>query len=303
MEGIYAHADMLKIYKAILDSTQEIGNFLRYHSATTLTSQNVFGKQQSDIDLKADDIIFKHLKKSGVVFSAASEEKPYANELNADGSYMVTFDPIDGSSVVDSNFSVASIFAVWEGTDINGLNGKDLVGAALAVYGSRTTIIIFNTQSNRVEELTLLKMGTKERWIVTTPEMKIGPKAKLFSPALKSAYDNPGYMELFEEYCLKGLSIRYSGAFAVDCYQMFVKGHGAYSMLDSVAHPSRLHLIYEIMPISFLIEKAGGKTSDGNKSVLDVEVKGYKQKINFIGGSSEDVEYIVDYLKKAAAAK
>jgi sedoheptulose-bisphosphatase len=209
----------------------------------------------------------------------------------------VTFDPIDGSTVIDANFSVASIFAVWDTTDINGKVGRDLCGAALAVYGSRTTILVFNTQSHRVEELTLLKMGSKERWIVTNPDMKIGPKAKLFSPALKSAYDNPKYLKLFEDYCLKGLSIRYSGAFALDCYQMFVKGHGAYSMLDSLTHPSRLQLIYEIIPISFLIEKAGGKTSDGTKSVLDVVVSGYKQKITFIGGSSEDVDYIVEATK------
>jgi len=77
---------------------------------------------------------------------------------------------------------------------------------------------------------------------------------------------------------LKGYSIRYSGAFAVDCYQMFIKGHGIYSMLDSVAHPSRLHLLYEIIPVAFLIEKAGGKTTDGERSVLDVEIKGYKQR-------------------------
>jgi len=61
-------------------------------------------------------------------------------------------------------------------------------------------------------------MGKHERWIVTNPDLKIKPDAKLFSPALKSAYDNPNYLKIFEEYCLKGHSIRYSGAYAVDCY-------------------------------------------------------------------------------------
>jgi sedoheptulose-bisphosphatase len=56
----------------------------------------------------------------------------------------VTFDPIDGTSVIDSNFAVASVFAIWKNKDINGLSGRDLVGAALAIYGSRTTIIIYN---------------------------------------------------------------------------------------------------------------------------------------------------------------
>jgi len=71
-------------------------------------------------------------------------------------------------------------------------------------------------------------------------------------------------------------------------------------MLDSVAHPSRLHLIYEILPVALLIEKAGGKTSDCEKSVLDVVIKGYGQRVHFVGGSSNDVDYIVKKLKEAS---
>jgi sedoheptulose-bisphosphatase len=208
----------------------------------------------------------------------------------------VTFDPIDGSTVIDSNYAVASIFAIWRTKDINGMTGRDLAGAAMGVYGSRTSMILYNTQSSKVEELTLLKMGSKERWIVTNIDLKIKPDAKLFAPALKSSYDNPNYLKIFEELCLKGYSIRYSGCYAVDCFQMFIKGHGVYSMLDSIAHPSRLHLIYEIMPVAFLIEKAGGKTSDMRGSVLDVQIQGYDQRISFIGGSTNDVDYILGRL-------
>jgi sedoheptulose-bisphosphatase len=119
-------------------------------------------------------------------------------------------------------------------------------------------------------------MGSKERWIVTTPDLKIGTDAKLFAPALKSAYEHPDYLKAFEHYCMKGLSIRYSSAFAVDCYQMFIKGSGCYSMLDSITHKTRLQLIYEIIPVAFLIEKAGGKTSDGEKNPLDIVINGFK---------------------------
>lgn len=225
------------------------------------------------------------------------------NELNQEGQYIVTFDPIDGSAVMDSNFSVASVFAIWkhQGADLDGLTGRNQEGAALAVFGSRTTIILYNTQAQRVEELTLLKMGSKERWIVTVPDLKIGADAKLFATALKSSYEIPCYLRLFEHYCLKGLSLRYSGAFAVDCYQFFIKGHGVYSMLESVAHPSRLQLLYEILPVAFLIEKAGGKTSNGFTSVMDVPIHGFKQRGAFIGGSSNDVDFIVETLREEEA--
>ena len=66
------------------------------------------------------------------------------NDLSDDGTYFVTFDPIDGSSVIDANFSVGSIYGVWKTKDVEGKTGRDLVGAALAVYGTRTTICIYN---------------------------------------------------------------------------------------------------------------------------------------------------------------
>ena len=149
----------------------------------------------------------------------------------------------------------------------------------------------------------MLKMGNKERWIVTNPELKIAADAKIFAPALKSAYEIPSYLKIFEEYCLKGLSLRYSGAFAVDCYQIFVKGQGVYSMLESVAHPSRLQLIYEILPVAFLIEKAGGSTSDGSKSLLDTVITGYKQKSAFVAGSKNDVVKIISTIKDEEEAE
>ncbi len=71
-------------------------------------------------------------------------------------------------------------------------------------------------------------------------------------------------------------------------------------MLESVAHPSRLQLIYEILPVAFLIEKAGGKTSNGTQSVLDLEINGWKQRSAFIAGSSNDVDYIIKSVEEAA---
>ena len=119
---------------------------------------------------------------------------------------------------MDSNFSVSTIFGIWESkSDLTGKTPRELVAAALAVYGSRSNMILYNTQNKRIEQLTLLRMGRRERWIVTAPDLKINPDAKLFSPALKASYDTPNYLKVFFDYCKKGTSIRYSGAYAVDC--------------------------------------------------------------------------------------
>ncbi len=298
MEGIYAHADIIKVYKAILDSTQEIAHWLRYHSVQAMTTQNQFGKQQSDLDLKAQEVIERHFKKSGVVYSIASEEKPYETILCEDGEYCVTFDPIDGTSVIDANYAIASTYAIWRDKKLDGLTGRDMAGGAIGIYGSRSAVVVYNSQAERVEELTLMRMGTRERWIVTTPSMVIAPEAKLFAPALRSTFDNEEYMALFLAYCEKGYSIRYSGCMVVDNYQILVKGQGVYSMLESTAHPSRVRLIYECLPCAYLLEKAKGVSTDGEgRSILDIEVKGFDQRVSYVAGSSKEVDFVIETLK------
>lgn len=89
MEGIYAYADHIKIIKAVLDATQEIQHYLRYNSVNLLKTKNPFGKQQSDIDLKANEIVFKHMKNSGVIHAAISEETPEVS-LKYLGIYLLT---------------------------------------------------------------------------------------------------------------------------------------------------------------------------------------------------------------------
>lgn len=84
------------------------------------------------------------MKSSGVVAGYASEETPVKNIINEEGEYFVTFDPVDGSSVIDTNFSVGSIYGIWATTEVEGKTGRSLVGAALAIYGTRTTINIYN---------------------------------------------------------------------------------------------------------------------------------------------------------------
>jgi len=212
--------------------------------------------------------------------------------LNEEGKFIVTFDPIDGSSVIDSNFAVGSVFGIWENSDIIGKRGKDMVGAALSCYGTRTTLICYNSSYGHVEEQTLVKIGKKEKWIVTNPKIELATKAKLFSFATRGIYDNPTLWKIYEQYICAGLSLRYSGCAALDINQIFVKKQGIYLKLHTIAHPSRLCLLYEILPYAFLIEKAGGKATDGHRDIMDIEIKDYTQKVNFIGGSSEDVEYV-----------
>jgi sedoheptulose-bisphosphatase len=141
-----------------------------------------------------------------------------------------------------------------------------------------------------------MKIGARERWIVSNPKIELGPQAKLFSISCKGSFDNPALWKVYEQYICAGFSLRYSGCAALDINQLFVKKQGVFVMLNTIAHPSRLSLLYEICPLGFLIEKAGGAASDGIQAVLDIKIDGFKQKVNFIAGSKEDVAYICDEL-------
>jgi len=105
---------------------------------------------------------------------------------------------------------------------------------------------------------------------------------------------------VFENACIKGYSIRYSSCALLDCFQIFIKQHGVYCMVDSVTHPSRFKLLYEGLPTAFLFEKAGGVCfSQQGKAVLDIEIsdKPAEQRTSVISGSINDVMEIVEALK------
>ena len=113
--------------------------------------------------MQIDSILFEALKDSGVVYAASSEERPYLVKLNENGKFFVTFDPLDGSSIIDSNLAIGTIAGIWrkeEGVSepIGLCARKDMVGAALSCYGSRTNIVVYNQVSETVDELTLQKV-------------------------------------------------------------------------------------------------------------------------------------------------
>jgi sedoheptulose-bisphosphatase len=122
--------------------------------------------------------------------------------------------------------------------------------------------------------------------------MRIRPQGKFFSPGnTKSIQDNKGYYECIKFWSKNGYILRYSGGMAPDCYHIFIKGEGVFSSVSS--EPSvapKLRVLYECLPIAFLIEKAGGLSSNGEMSLLDIKIDGYTGKTDIIVGSKEEVE-------------
>jgi len=134
--------------------------------------------------------------------------------------------------------------------------------------------------------------------------LKIRPQGKFFSPGnTRSIQGNKGYHECIKFWSKNGYILRYSGGMAPDCYHVFKKGEGVFSSVsDEPKVGSKLRVLYECLPIAFLCEKAGGSSSNGEISLLDIKIDGYTQKTDIIIGSKEEVErvnrFLASYKKK-----
>lgn len=260
MEEIYSTGDMAKVYKAIFKSIEEITEIMRYEAVSKTVTKNDFGEEQLNVDKETDEIIYRNLKESGVVYSACSEESIHPTVLNEDGNYIVTFDPLDGSSIVDANFAVGSIFAIWPKIDLIGASCREMVGASLAVYGTKSVALVYDSEKDQVDELTYRKIDGEKKWVITQEKLTIAEDAQTFAPGnLTVIKELPGYKHAIDWYINTGKKLRYSGGMAPDCYHMFHKGEGVF-LYPGIKEKkiAKLRVLFECAPIALLVEKCGG---------------------------------------------
>ena len=188
--------DLGKVYEGILEAVKEIAEHLRFSTSNKIQTTNDFGDVQLDQDVQTDSLIFEALRNTGMVSAGLSEERSYITQLDDKGKYIVTFDPLDGSSIIDTNFTIGSIFAIWPTGDLNTMTGRDIVGGALALYGSRTNIIYFNHDTQHVDEATLQQVDGELQWVVSRKNLRIKTEGKYFSPGnTRSIQYNLGYRD------------------------------------------------------------------------------------------------------------
>lgn len=301
MEEIYSSGDMAKIYKAIFLSLEQITDMMRYEPVSMTSDKNDFGEQQCNLDIETDDIIYKNLKDSGVVYSACSEESTQPRVLNEDGNYTITFDPLDGSSIVDANFAVGSIFGIWPKSELIGVSCREMVGACLAIYGTKSCAVVYDQEGDHVDELTYRRFGTEKRWVITDENMRIAENAKTFAPGnLSVIKELPGYKHAIDWYIETGKKLRYSGGMAPDVYHILHKKEGVFFYPGIKEKKiAKLRVLYECAPIAFLIEKAGGIATDGHIPILDTVVDSYEMRCPIYLGSKNDVERVDKFIKDA----
>jgi len=273
----------------LLDACVKITEALRVNLVTVNDASNAFGDTQLTVDVIADDLLWDLAKSSKNVCEASSEEEPEIVKTDPEGQFVICWDPLDGSSIVDNNWAVGTIVGVWDkSTGLIGATGKDQVMSLVALYGPRTTV--FMTLDDGVYEFTL---GPGNQWICSQDKIRIKTDCKIFAPAnMRAAQDVEGYAKLIDHYMTNKYTLRYSGGLVPDVCQQFTKKQGVFTNPTSKSSPAKLRLAFEAAPFGRLVEMAGGKTSDGvtGNSILDVKITAVDQRTALAIGSASEVD-------------
>ncbi len=254
--------------------------------------------------------MFQSVRESSAFIIAASEETPVETMVGSDEGtgdsgettlYSLGFDPLDGSSIIDANFSVGSIFGVWPGKGVLGRTGREQVASAVTLYGPRTTYCIALPSSSTtlgrdiVFEVTLTsshKDDQNTKWEVSRDDIRIQPKGKVFAPGnLRASNDNEKYNNLIQHWIAERYTLRYTGGMVPDVYHIFAKSKGVFSNVSSDKAKAKLRLLYEVAPMGLIVEAAGGNTTHEayDKSVLDETIDDLDKRLGVCFGSADEV--------------
>lgn len=248
-------------------------------------TKNEFGEDQIKLDVLSDEIISKYLMESDLVASFISEEQSEQIELSKKGKFSVVFDPLDGSSLVDANFSIGSIFGIYEGAEVIGRKPKEQLAALYVLYGPRT-LLVYSTGEG-VHEFILNDVG---EFILLRSFLGVADDAKNYSPGnLKSIHENAGYKQANERWVADSYTLRYSGCMVADIHHILSKGQGVFTNIGEKPGTGKLRHVFECGPFAYLMEQAGGAASDGSMSILEKPITAIDQRTALIIGSKNEV--------------
>ena len=290
-----------KLIARRLSSAGLMANVLGFTGET-----NVQGESVKKMDVYANEVFISAFKQSGLVCRLASEEmeKPYYIPENCPiGRYTLLYDPIDGSSNVDINLNVGSIFAIrqQEGNDIGGealdllQDGHKQIAAGYILYGP-STILVYSL-GNGVHSFVLdPSLG---EFILSQENIKMPEHGPVYSTNEGNFWQWDDSIRDYTRYVHRheGYTARYSGALVGDMHRILMQG-GVFLYPGTTKNPEgKLRLLYETAPLAFLVEQAGGKASNGKQRLLDIIPTKLHQRTPLVIGSKEDVELVESFIE------
>jgi fructose-1,6-bisphosphatase I/sedoheptulose-1,7-bisphosphatase len=283
---------------------------------------NVQGEVQKALDVVSNEIFLRTTEWSGHLAGMGSEEMDLPYQIPAQyqrGKYLLVFDPLDGSSNIDVNVSVGSIFSILRapqevidsGRDVTEADflqpGTTQIAAGYAIYGPATMLVL--TVGNGVAGFTLdHNLG---EFKLTHPEIRVPADTQEFAINSSNSRFWESPVKRYVDECLAGktgprgkdFNMRWIASMVAEAHRILMRGGVFMYPRDTKdpAKPGRLRLLYEANPIGFVMEQAGGRASTGREPVLGVQPTGLHQRIGLVFGSKNEVERIERYHGEADA--
>ncbi|MGY9014157.1 MAG: class 1 fructose-bisphosphatase [Rhodospirillales bacterium] len=281
-------------------------------------SENVQGETQKKLDILSNEVFINSNIPGGNLAAMASEEMEDIFSIPAQyplGKYLLVFDPLDGSSNIDVNVSVGSIFSVLrcpDGVDTPTADdfmqpGTEQICGGYAVYGPSTMLVV--TTGNGVNGFTLDRnVGD---FVLTHPDIKIPEDTREYSINASNARFWEAPVKQYVDECLAGaegkrgenFNMRWVASMVADVHRILSRGGIFMYPIDSKIQKQggKLRLMYEANPMSFIVEQAGGLSSTGRERIMEVQPQKLHQRIPVIMGSKNEVERVVSYHTEADA--
>ena len=254
--------------------------------------QNVYGDEQLALDRISDDIMRNKLQFSGFVREYASEELEDIVKIGTGKEkYIVTADPLDGSSLVDSNLAIGTIIGIHKESVLD-VGRKTMVAALYITYGPLITMIY--SAGRGAHEFVLDREG---EYVLSQENIMLKEKGSIFSPGGLRRDWTPEHLKFVEQLEKDGYKLRYSGGFVPDINQILIKKGGVFTYPALKKSPQgKLRLLFELQPMAFIMEQAGGLATDGNQDILSIKVENVNQISPVYIGSSVEVQLAKQFL-------
>lgn len=259
-------------------------------------SQNMGGDDQQKLDVLANIRFTRALAKGGEVCALVSEESETYVDLNNEGKYVIAIDPLDGSSNIDVNVSIGTIFSIYRrktkaGTPIQPIDilqaGTEQVAAGYVLYGSSTMMVY--TTGYGVNGFTY--EPTLGEYFLSHPDMRIPEEGKVYSVNEGLSNSFSPSVRKYIEYCKdNSYTARYIGSLVADFHRNLLKGGIYIYPATSKDKKGKLRLMYECNALAFIVEQAGGSATDGERRIMEIQPERLHQRTPFLVGSKGMVE-------------
>ena len=315
LKDAHTPTDLITLIECMMAASKDIAYRLHLGVMSgvigSAKAENVQGEIQQNLDIIANDILKNYLQSSKVVRAIASEEEEAIVPCENSAHYLVTFDPLDGSSNIDINSTVGTIFSILEAPQTAAVSeqdflqpGRNQIAAGYIMYGPSAMMAL--TTGDGVQLYTLdQRIG---EFILTEDQITIDPDTQEFAINMSNQRHWAEPMQNYIADLLAGtegprkknFNMRWSAAMAADVHRIMCRG-GLFTYPWDKRDPNKagkLRLMYEANPMSLLVEQAGGAAFTDKEAILDIQPEHIHQRVSVILGSANEVDKCLSYHQK-----